>query len=158
MAAKTLIGHAAEAYRVHLTLDEATNLRQVWLKSFPEMNEYFLQARENKKETFEINRTGRYRSKVSYCQAANVHFQGLAADGMKAAWIRLSELSYTKDTVLYGCRPIIPIHDEAIVEVPEAKAEACLQEIQRVMETEFNKYTPDVPVKTEGAILDRWGE
>jgi len=53
--------------------------------------------------------TGRIRGRVSYCQARNAPFQGLAADAGKLALF---------DLVAKGFRVVAFVHDEVIVELP----------------------------------------
>jgi len=156
MGPRTLSKHAMQQ-SISMPVEEAAELRKLWLSTFPEIQLYFDLADKNKDTIMSINRTGRYRYVDRFTAAANTHFQGLAADGMKAAWIELTYASYCdKTSIMYGARPILPIHDEALVEVRAEKAEEQAKFIRRTMESAFNKYTPDVPVKVEYKIMDRW--
>lgn len=59
----------------------------------------------------------------------NALIQGSAADIMKLAWVEL-----TKAARGYGGVPVMVVHDEAVVEVPEEYADACLEAVITAME------------------------
>ena len=48
------------------------------------------------------------------------------------------------------------IHDEFVLESPIEKASAAGDELAQVMRDEMQKYTPDIPIKTSIAVMDRW--
>ena len=48
------------------------------------------------------------------------------------------------------------IHDEIIAEVPSHKAAEAADELARIMREQMQRYTPDVPIKTSVALMDRW--
>jgi len=85
-------------------------------------------------------------------QAVNMPLQGTAADMMKLAMIRL----YAKlAAVSSEARMILQIHDELIVECPEAdqqKVQRCMKE---VMESVIKL---PVPIEVEVEIGTNWGE
>ena len=61
-----------------------------------------------------------------------------------------------KGTALYGCRPVVMIHDEIGVEAPEHKAHAAAIRLKQIMKEEMEKWTPDIPAETDAAICRRW--
>lgn len=162
-------GMGAEAFRSYakgygLEIDEPTakSLRDNWFKTWPEMERYFKfvgQQIQGHGFSGSIKQflTDRIRGDVSFTQACNSYFQGLAADGAKEALFKVSEKCYIDpDSVLYGSRPVMFIHDEIILETPEQKAPQAADELARIMRESMQVFTPDVPIKTDVALMDRW--
>jgi hypothetical protein len=59
---------------------------------------------------------------------------------------------------LYGCRMVAFIHDEFVLEVPEAvdQARAATTRLLEVMVKGMGIYVPDVPIKAEPTLMARW--
>lgn len=57
---------------------------------------------------------------------------------------------------LYGCRPVLFIHDEIVVEGPGDAAHLWAPAQAEVMAAAAQIYTPDVPQIAEEAIMPRW--
>ena len=57
---------------------------------------------------------------------------------------------------LYGSRPVLPLHDEFVVEVPEARAADAAERLAHVMVYTMGHYFPDVPIEAEPALMRRW--
>lgn len=92
--------------------------------------------------------SGRVRGGVSYTQARNTPFQGLAADGAKLA---LWELIYR------GYRVVAFIHDEFLIELPidaDHTKEAC--NIEKILCDAMSQFTPGIRIECEYALMDRW--
>ncbi|MCK5444033.1 MAG: hypothetical protein KAI73_00330, partial [Rhodospirillaceae bacterium] len=101
--------------------------------------------------------SGRLRGGCSYCEAANSFFQGLTADGVKAALWQVTKACLTPGGVLAGWRPIVFVHDEIILEGPQAGAADALAALQNLMATGMQPFMPDMVIRTEGKIMaDRW--
>ena len=81
--------------------------------------------------------------------AVNVPIQGTAADIYKLAMIAL-DARLDDDCIL-----LLQIHDELIVEAPEAKAEAVAELMREVM---VNVFDLGVPLAVDTAIGKNWGE
>lgn len=86
----------AKGYGVTLTEKESAELRDLWLKTFPEMNKHFQAERMvepgNENWFKAITLTGRVRARCGFCAALNTAFQGLAADASKlAGWALLKQ-------------------------------------------------------------------
>lgn len=151
----------AEDYGLNLDIKECKLLRDQWLAAYPEMRDYFkwINSLLAGSKTCNIVHflSDRFRGDVWYTEACNSFFQGLAADGAKAAFYKLIETCYNEpNNVLFGSRPVLFVHDEAIMEVPEKTAHECACEMTRIMVEEFNRWTPDVPVKAEPCLMRRW--
>ncbi|HSX01929.1 MAG TPA: DNA polymerase I [Candidatus Saccharimonadia bacterium] len=81
--------------------------------------------------------------------AVNVPLQGTAADIYKLAMIAVA------DALDDDCQLLLQIHDELIVEAPEAKAEAVAQQMAELMGGVIDL---GVPLAVDTAIGQRWGE
>jgi DNA polymerase I-like protein with 3'-5' exonuclease and polymerase domains len=95
--------------------------------------------------------TGRVRGRVSFTQARNSPFQGLAADGAKLALWRL---------VKEGYRIINFVHDEINFEIPEhGDGWADKKEVEYLLKTmceEMGKVTFGIPIKGEYSVTRDW--
>jgi DNA polymerase I-like protein with 3'-5' exonuclease and polymerase domains len=137
---------------------EAEKLRAFYLKQWPEMPKYFKWV-SAQGDTVEQFVSKRIRAGCTGPAAANTRFQGLAADGAKAAVVQMTKEMYL-DTAspLYGSRLMLFAHDETIIEIPEERAhEAALRQAE-VMVSKMREYVPDVKVKAEPALMKRWSK
>lgn len=83
--------------------------------------------------------------------AINMPIQGLTADIMKLAMIKVQE-EFRDDP---GIRMILQIHDEIILEVKENLAEEVRKKVKEIMES---VYELKVPLIADVKIGDNWGE
>jgi DNA polymerase-1 len=144
-------------------MDEATaeRLRNAWLKRWREMQLFFQNASAITAPggdcKIEQPWSGRIRGGLEYCSAANTYFQGRVADATKLALWRLSKACYVdKSSVLYGCRIVLFLHDEFILEVPEDRAAECCAEQVRICVEAVQEVIPDVPITSTGVLMRRW--
>ena len=147
---------ARNSYDVELELGECKRLKQVWVDSFPEMEQHFrppIDHSFSNKETGEdryVGRTitGRIRRNSPYCAACNYVFQGLAADGAKLALWFLFQEQY---------RMVNFIHDEVITELREDEyLQHHVQRINHLMTIGMQQVIPDVKITVEGTLSRRW--
>ena len=92
--------------------------------------------------------TGRIRGGVTFTQACNTPFSGLAADGAKLAIWNLTQIGY---------RIVGFVHDELLVELPEDAdfdREAAL--VEHVMCSAMADLTGSVPIQTKATLAHRW--
>ena len=161
----------AQGYGVDLSFNEAEDLRNAWFEMWPEMSDYFDMISEASNMSFDgrfsITQlySGRVRGDCTYTSGANSYFQGLAADGAKAAmWALykacyLGELpEYLADDVPYltGVRMWAFIHDEFLFEGDKATAHLWAPQASRIMVEEMKRYTPDVAQAAPPALMPRW--
>lgn len=140
-------------------LKSAVTLKQEWFNTLPEMSTYFEWVNQEVRESGQIVQlvSERVRGGVSFCSAANSMFQGLLADGAKRALYCVSRECYAvPESPLYGCRPVIFVHDEVITEMPIHLAEKAAERQAEIMVRELQAYCPDVPIKAEPALMWRW--
>lgn len=156
--------YARKVWNVVLTGEESKQLKAYWLRHFPEMRLYFkwisdlIEAGDGLTDIQQYM-SGRWRGKCFYTQAANTLFQGLTADAAKAAFFEVSRHCYTvKSSDLYGCRPILFVHDEIIAEAPKEQAAAAAKAMEKLMIEVYRRYTPDVNVTADAHLMDRWSK
>lgn len=100
---------------------------------------------------------GLTRGGCRFTEAANAPFQGLAARGAKAALYAVSRECYLdRKSALWGSRVVVFIHDELLLCLPEAGAAEAAQRASSIMVSEMRRYTPDVAIKAEPALMRRW--
>lgn len=173
LGAKGLVGYA-RGYGVDLELDSPTtneqgvelpsayDLCKAWKKSFPETAAYFgylSSMSDMGSGRFTIQQVGsnRVRGGATYTSGANTFFQGLAADGAKAAMWALFKACYTEtDSPLFGCRVWNFVHDEFLLEGPDDTAHLWAPEVTRIMVEAMRAYTPDVRQAAPPALMARW--
>lgn len=95
--------------------------------------------------------TGRIKRNCTYCAAANLRFQGLAADGAKLAlW----------EGYLRGWRMVNFIHDEILQEVPAEmplpQRTLFVREVEDVMVTSMQRVLTRMKVKVDSTLSARW--
>ena len=84
--------------------------------------------------------------------AINGPIQGGAADIIKRAMIRLRP---ALDEAGLSARMLLQVHDELVLEAPDAETEATVAVVKRVMEAAAQL---SVPLVVEAGIADDWGE
>lgn len=147
-------------YGVQLDEAEARRLKDIWLSAHPEFREYFLWINDlvHSGQPCEQLFSGRLRGGASYTELANTMFQGLGADATKAAGYALTKACRGSTGPLAGSHPIVYVHDEFWIEVPEDRAEAAAEEMARVMVEAAGVFLPDVPPKAEPFLARRWSK
>lgn len=153
---------AAAGYGVKLEPEEAEQLRSTWLERYPEMIQYFedIGFRVNQYGgSFELEqvRSNRIRGGVGFCDGCNSYFQGLTADGAKAALYEVVRECYmVRESPLYGFRPVAFIHDEILLEGPVDRARGAAKRLEDVMISEMQKWTPNIPTKADAHLMEKW--
>ena len=140
-------------------LEQAERLRNAYLKQWPEMRPYWAWVSQQMAASGEVIQFGsnRVRGGCSAPAAANTLFQGLAADGAKAAVVKLTEEMYLdRASPLYGSRLLVFTHDETILEIPEKRAHEAAMRQAEIMVEQMRVFVPDVKVKAEPALMTRW--
>ena len=140
-------------------LEIAASLRDFWFATWPEMRQYFnhITAQVDNYGFIEQMVSGRVRGGLDFCSGANTYFQGLAADGAKAALFAVSKEAHTdRASALYGARPVAFIHDEIILEHREATAYLEAPRAAEIMREVMTQYVPDVKIKCEPALMRSW--
>lgn len=138
----------------------AKELITEWKETFPEVNEYFeyisnIVGPVGSGTIFQL-RSGRVRGHVGFCDGANTLFQGLIADAAKRALWLVSKEAYCGPGVLKGSRPVLFLHDEIIVEVPEDRAHEAAHRQTELMILGAREFIPDVKITAKPVLMRRW--
>lgn len=158
---KRFVGYA-QGYGLDIDHHFAAKLKRLWLRTWPEMERYFKWINDQSTGDWiylQQHRSNRIRGKMTFTQAANTLFQGLTADGAKAALWEVARRQYTvQDSALYGTRTVNFVHDEIIIECDEKIAHDVAIELCEVMIEQYNRFTPDVPVDAEPTVMRFWSK
>lgn len=176
-SAKRFVGIAQDIGGVTLDIRDAAKLRANWLATWPEAQLFFDHVSEctDGQGWYFVKqpRAPRLRSHCTWTSACNSHFQGLCADGAKAAAYDVAKEQFCKVlttepdedkpvgyryTDLYGTRSIAFIHDEILAEAERSKAHAAAMRLKFVMEREFNKFVPDCPTTADPTLMMYWSK
>jgi len=146
-----------------LTEARARELKNAWFEQWPEMRTYFNHVStaigEENIGTTIIPQSGFRRAGCGFTDACNSYFQTLAAHASKDAMFQVSKKCYVdRDSYLYGSRPVLFIHDEIIVEVPEEASDLAAQEMQGVLITSMEHWTPNVPAAASATLMRYWSK
>jgi len=82
----------------------------------------------------------------------NTPVQGGAADGLKRALVRLA------GQLPEGARILSTVHDEIIVECPDALTVQAKEAMEEAMRKAMSEIYPEVPVEVEAHVGQTWGE
>lgn len=148
---------AQQQYGVALSRADAERIKyQIWSPKWPEMPHYFKKIDQAVGQYGYIEQlySGRVRGRVSYCDACNGMFQGLAADIMKDAGFRLSRECYLGS--MRGARIVNEVHDEYVIETPEAKARDDAKIIKKICVESAAKWLPDVRLGVDVKVSRRY--
>lgn len=156
---------------VEMTEAEARETMRVQRAVFPDLRIYFdrvARCEDRRSGLYICEQHGpggvtegwRRRVTNSYTSACNTFFQGIVADGAKAAGWALAKACYAdKTSPLYGCGLALFVHDEFILEVPEDRAQEAAAELVRLMEVGMRHFIPNVAVAAEPTIMrTRWSK
>ena len=151
----------ARSYGVKMSEDEAKQLRDQWFQQWPEMNDYFTHIKQvtgaDGAGTIVQLRSGRRRGHVSFTEGANSYFQGLASDASKTAVFKVAKRCFSEpESALFDSRPVMLIHDEIMVEVPEGQAAEAAAELEECMVAAMKLWCPDVPASATPVLCKRW--
>ena len=137
---------------------------QQYMKTFSKLKEFIEKVKEDaRKNSYVETEFGRRRyfpainasnpMARSGAERAAINFpiQGLAADIMKLAMLKVDEELLQDD----NCKLELQIHDELIIEVDEDQAEKFSKKLKKIME---EVYELNVPLVVEVSIGDNWGE
>lgn len=166
MAAKSFKEYA-EGYKIFLTTRQCEDLYDSWNRKWSEMVKYFefISNLVDRYDQIKQVRSGRVRGGATFTMAANGFFQGLASDGAKEALWNVARECYLADphgegpTALYGCRPVLFLHDEIGIEAPyndPVKTSQAADRLAAVMISSMEKWITDVPITAKPIMCRRW--
>jgi DNA polymerase I-like protein with 3'-5' exonuclease and polymerase domains len=180
---EAFIEYARVTYGAIFDEDKARAYKEAWLTLYPEMRDYFRWFSGLCDQTgfcdIQQFMSKRVRGHIPYTVACNTMFQGLTADGAKAALyesirrcyipvyvdekmnaisLRVGQRppSWAQLSKLYGSRIVNFVHDEEVAEMKEEKGHEVVFELAHVMRSEYQPFTPDVIIRTEECLMRRW--
>lgn len=165
MGAEAFQQFAKDTYNIYFTIEECRDGREKYLAQWAEMRPYFkiigsmMRGIDDKGQTIgDIEQfvSGRIRGRTRYTAACNTMFQGLAADGAKAAVYALQKECYLRRGRLFGSRPVVFIHDEVIVEHPEDCASERAQIQTEIQCSVMQTVVPDIKITASPALMRCW--
>jgi DNA polymerase-1 len=166
MAPRSLREYARANYGVELSEAEAKQAHRNFFVTYPALQAWherlIAELEQCGPEGVYEARTlfGRWRFLRAYkagrpnlTEAANFQVQGLAADGLKRAlalmWQRREECPEAV--------PVLFVHDEVVIEVPEERAEAAREWLIGCLKDGMQPLAEEVPIEVEAVIAISWG-
>jgi DNA polymerase I-like protein with 3'-5' exonuclease and polymerase domains len=155
MGAKGLAEYAYNNYGVQMSLKQAETFRKRYFEAYQGIARWHgaIKRRLPREMRTVGDRLRCWQDEPKLTELLNTPVQGTAADITKAALAKLP--TTLRET---GARLIGTVHDEILLEAPEATAEQAGRILQQVMEQAGQRYLRKVPVKAEVAIVSSWAE
>lgn len=156
MGVKGLQGYAKTVYGVNMSLEEAETFRNRFFEAYKGIAEWHARVKKAVDVTETRTLSGRrclFDGEAGITALLNTPVQGTAADIAKKALAMLVPVAKK----LKG-HIIATVHDEILLEVPEAFAEEAARELKSTMEKAGAYYLKQVPVVAETTIADSWAE
>jgi DNA polymerase-1 len=163
------LAYGMEAYglaqRLNIAVSEAAEILDSYFEAFPSVKQYMddtvEQARERgytetlfgrRRQIPELSSGNRQVRQAGERQAMNAGIQGLAADIFKVALVRLDKA--IEDEGL-DTRIVLQVHDEIILETPDAEVERASELTRSVMRDAFDLR---VPLEIDLQVADTWAD
>ena len=131
--------------REYIDTTKALATRQGYVETMLGRRRYFPELLPGGKATHNVRQAAER-------MAINAPIQGTAADIIKIAMIRLHRQLRERDS---KARMILQVHDELVVEVPEAQVDAIVALTRQVMEDASEL---DVPLQVDVKVGQNWEE
>jgi hypothetical protein len=164
MQSETFRAWARAQYKVKFSVEQAAAIREAWLRTWPEAEEYFTWVKyacqEGGVATVTQFQSLRVRGLIPFTVTANTFFQGLGADLTKDALFQVQKECYVDShSPLYGARMVNYVHDEFLLEAEEGeKARAVADRLVGVMEEVGARWLPEVPPRAAVALMRFWSK
>ncbi|MEI6036126.1 MAG: DNA polymerase [Verrucomicrobiae bacterium] len=160
-SARGLVRFAASSYGVTLEEDEAEEIRRAFFRTYGALRQWHGESHNIAERGVGEVRTVLGRRRLipkdadawqRFTALVNTPVQGGCADGMKRAILLIAS------RLPAGARLISTVHDEVIVESPEADAEAVCSLVRQSMIEAMAVLFPQVPIEVEAGVCTRWSE
>jgi hypothetical protein len=164
MGARKFVTYMKASSGEKISEEQARKLKAEWLAQWPEMTKYFEHVAEKVPQSGfgKITHlvTDRVRGGLSFTEACNSYFQGLAADGAKAALWRIVRECYDErlSSPLFDSRVVGFVHDEFLAEHKIETAPEAAERLAVIAREEMQKFCPDVKIFCEPALMERWSK
>jgi DNA polymerase I-like protein with 3'-5' exonuclease and polymerase domains len=144
--------YARNQWGLTLGADEAEQIHRRYLATYPQVAAWQRKARNSGMLDTRTLLGRRRRGVRDYTEKLNAPVQGSAADGLKLA---MGLLWRTRERCP-SARLVLAVHDELVVEVDAAQAEAARDWLVECMTAGMAEVLPDVPVEVEAKIGTDW--
>ena len=160
-SAPGLVRYAASSYGVQLELEQAEQIRRQFFRTYGHLRQWHGESRNKADAGAREVRTviGRRRLLPEtasewerFTALVNTPVQGGCADGMKQALVLIAQQLPAE------ARLISTVHDEVLVEAPEAMANEVRDLVQAIMIEAMAALFPQVPIEVEAGSCSNWGE
>lgn len=174
------VGYAKANYGLEIGLKQAWQYIGGWKRAWPEVPAHYLKRSADLSDasptgTFtSYTITGREKANCIYTEGSNYRFQGLAADGAKAAlwsiwkeamlgwyWSQTTGIGYGqeyRDSPLNQTRLVNFVHDEIVAEHPEGdQGKAALARQEQIMVAEMTRICQNkIKISVESNLSSAW--
>jgi DNA polymerase I-like protein with 3'-5' exonuclease and polymerase domains len=160
-SAPGLVRYAASSYGVQLELEQAEQIRRQFFRTYGHLRQWHGESRNKADAGAREVRTVMGRRRLMpetasewerFTALVNTPVQGGCADGMKQALVLIAERLPAE------ARLISTVHDEVLVEAPEAMANEVFDLVQAIMIEAMAALFPQVPIEVEAGSCSHWGE
>ncbi len=175
-----LATNIAPQYEVHMTVDQARRLREIWHDTYPEMRLFFEWVNQQRDLYNDVlgyddidgqpeyghwyrSPLGMVRRGATYCATANG--KGMQTPGAEAALIGVHMLQRachdpTRESILYGVRPLAFVHDQVLCETTEDQSTWHEQahEVARILCEGASAIFKDVKIGAEPVLATVWSK
>lgn len=162
LGAARLVDYAKASYDVELTESQAKEYLAAIKRIYPERRAYLDRIgawAQSGRFRFTQPYSGRVRGGLNYTNGANTGFQGLAADFAKEGMWRVAVHCYVlEDSPLYGSRIVNMVHDQLLVETPEATYRQAAKTLEEQWVGAANEICPGNRMIAEPAACRRWSK
>jgi DNA polymerase-1 len=155
------VRYAASSYGVQLELDQAEQIRRQFFRTYGHLRQWHGESRNQADAGAREVRTVMGRRRLlpetaseweRFTALVNTPVQGGCADGMKQALVLIAQRLPAE------ARLISTVHDEVLVEAPEAMANEVRDLVQAIMIEAMAALFPQVPIEVEAGSCSHWGE
>lgn len=154
MGAAGLAQYASQSYGVTMTLEEAQHFRDAYFRIYPGISwwHHDIQASHPSEGSTLTGRRFLFSQNTGLAGLYNTPVQGTAADILKnALGLLFSRIQGIGDKKIVGI-----VHDEILMEVPEAEADETAVLLQTTMEQAAREILPDIPCVADAKAADNW--
>lgn len=155
MGPDRLAQYATQTFGVPLSVEEARHFRERFFRHYQAVGRWHESFRFD--ESLEARTLGgrlrRFRERPRLTERCNAIVQGTAADILKKALTLLPKALTGTGALVVGS-----VHDEILLEGPEARREEILHRLKETMEEAGRTWLPDVPTPVCATARKSWGK
>jgi|GEM_PF-229513 len=149
--------YARTHYGVSLSLPEAEKYREQFFKTYSGLIDWHERVKQEHADSCHTlgGRLRHWEGEAPFTEIINAPVQGTSADITKLAITAFREARDSLPQKL-DARLLMQVHDEIVIEVPEAQAERAGQLLVQSMLEAGQYFLTDMPVEVEAVICEDW--